>query len=176
MIIYIRCINTHSKYMTYIAFITSPALSDWSGGCVNSVHVCESGEQSKPIHSKEMVPTWNMWAPCVYMYIVYIVYCTSTYMYTVAAVPRKDSRSPARANAAPVWALQLIHTCQPSRVSLDCPGFRLFVPASRFSSDCPGNRALVRDSAHYCMMCVIWKSIPAMAESSSSAARGGHSY
>ena len=28
--------------------------------------------------------------------------------YTVVAVPRKDSMSPARANAAPVWALQLI--------------------------------------------------------------------
>ena len=51
------------------------------------------------------------------------------------------------------------HTCQPSRVSLDCPGFCLFVPVSRFSSDCPGNRALVHDSAHYCMMCVIWKSL-----------------
>ena len=29
-------------------------------------------------------------------------------MYIVVAVPRKDSMSPARANAAPVWALQLI--------------------------------------------------------------------
>ena len=35
----------------------------------------------------------------------------------------------------------VVHTCQPSRVSLDCPGFCLFVPVSRFSSDCPGNRA-----------------------------------
>ena len=56
----------------------------------------------------------------------------------------------------------MLHTCQPSRVSLDCPGFCLFVPVSRFSSDCPGNCALVQDSAHYCMMCVILKSIPAM--------------
>ena len=45
-------------------------------------------------------------------------------------------------------AVYTLHTCQPSRVSLDCPGFCLFVPVSRFSSDCPGNRALVRDSAH----------------------------
>ena len=39
-----------------------------------------------------------------------------------------------------------IHTCQPSRDSLDCPG----------------NCTLVHDSTHYCMMCLIWKSIPAM--------------
>ena len=32
----------------------------------------------------------------------------------------------------------------------------------------------MHDSAHYCMMCVIWKSLPAMAESSSSAACAGH--
>ena len=74
------------------------------------------------------------------------------------------------------FVCQSVHTCQPSRVSLDCPGFCLFVPVSRFSSDCPGNRALVHDPAHDCMMCVIWKSLPAMAESSSSAARGDHSH
>ena len=30
------------------------------------------------------------------------------------------------------------HTCQPSRVSRDCPGNSSFVPVSRFSSKCPG--------------------------------------
>ena len=41
---------------------------------------------------------------CMFMYT-----CTYTCtMYIVVAVPRKDSMSPARANAAPVWALQLI--------------------------------------------------------------------
>ena len=37
-------------------------------------------------------------------------------MYIVVAVPRKDSMSPARANAAPVWALQLI--CWISTISM----------------------------------------------------------
>ena len=47
-----------------------------------------------------------------YMYVYYRYTCTAlcvqfTYMYIVVAVPKQDSMSPARANAAPVWALQL---------------------------------------------------------------------
>ena len=42
----------------------------------------------------------------MYMYTLTAVHCTC--MYIVVAVPKQDSMSPARANAAPVWALQLI--------------------------------------------------------------------
>ena len=59
------------------------------------------------------VHTWTHVAYTI-MYIhgtvqyVHVHVCTHVHMYIVVAVPRKDSMSPARANAAPVWALQLI--------------------------------------------------------------------
>ena len=37
-------------------------------------------------------------------------------MYIVVAVPKQDSMSPARANAAPVWALQLYLTTSGNRL------------------------------------------------------------
>ena len=69
----------------------------------------------------------------VYVHITYVLHMLHTYKHTY-------------------------HTCQPSRVSLDCPGNCLFVPASRFFPQCPGNLMSSRNPTNYCIMCVIWKS------------------
>ena len=75
-----------------------------SMGCVIILYICIHACMYISVHL------------CTYLYIcihacMYIsvhLYTVYTYLYIVVAVPRKDNMSPARANAAPVWALQLI--------------------------------------------------------------------